>query len=78
MLNFTCLFIIMPISVRGHELWCSVRDMRLGKCSIIIIITEIFLRALDGFVMPVEWSLGIVVLIFNEKSDIWNCSHIEL
>ena len=24
--------IIMSISVRQHELWCSVRDMRLGKC----------------------------------------------
>ena len=33
-----CLFIIMSISVWLHKLWCPVRDMRLGKCSIIIII----------------------------------------
>ena len=32
-----CLFIIMSISVRRHKLWCTVRDMRLSKCSIIII-----------------------------------------
>ena len=37
LLNFMCLFIIMSISVRLHELWCTVRDMRLCKCSIIII-----------------------------------------
>ena len=28
----------MSISVKRHELWCTVRDMRLSKCSIIIII----------------------------------------
>ena len=38
MLSFLCLFIIMSISVTRHKLWCTVRDMRLGKCSIIIII----------------------------------------
>ena len=38
MLNFMCLFIIMSIIVMQHELWCTVRDMRLSKCSIIIII----------------------------------------
>ena len=38
MLNFTCLFIIMSISIIRHELWCTVRDMRLSKCSIINII----------------------------------------
>ena len=32
-----CLFIIISISVMRHELWCTVRDMRLSKCSIIII-----------------------------------------
>ena len=37
MLNFTCLSIIMSISVKRHKLWCTVRYMRLGKCSIIII-----------------------------------------
>ena len=30
-------FIIMSISVMLHELWCTVRDMLLGKCSIVII-----------------------------------------
>ena len=38
MLNFTCMFIIMSISVMRHDLWCTVRDMRLSKCSITIII----------------------------------------
>ena len=38
MLYFTCLFIVMSISVKRHELWCTVRDMRLSKCSIIIIV----------------------------------------
>ena len=38
MLNFMCLIIIMSISVKRHKLWCTVRDMRLSKCSIIIII----------------------------------------
>ena len=33
-----CLFIIMSISVKRHELWCTFRDMRFGKCSITIII----------------------------------------
>ena len=37
MLNFMCLFIIMSIIVMRHELWCTVRSMRLSKCSIIII-----------------------------------------
>ena len=37
MLNFICLFIIISISVKRHDLWCTVRDMRLCKCSIIII-----------------------------------------
>ena len=35
-----CLFIIMSISVKRHEPWCTVRDMRLIKCSIIIIIID--------------------------------------
>ena len=35
--HFMCLLIIMSISVWQHELWCTVRDMRLGNCSIIII-----------------------------------------
>ena len=36
MLNFMCLFIIISSSVKRHELWCTVRDMRLSKCSIIV------------------------------------------
>ena len=42
MLSFMCLFIIMSISVRLHELWCTVRDMCLRKCSIIIIISIVY------------------------------------
>ena len=41
MLIFMCLFIIMSISAKRHELWCTVRDMRLSKRSIIIIIIYI-------------------------------------
>ena len=37
MLHFMCLFISMSNSVRQHKLWCTVRDMHLSKCSIIII-----------------------------------------
>ena len=33
-------FIIMSISVKRHDLWCTVRHMRLGKCSIIIIVIK--------------------------------------
>ena len=40
MVNFMCLFIIMLISVKRHELWCTVEDIRLSKCSIIIIIIK--------------------------------------
>ena len=28
---------------------------------------------LDGFGMPVEWALSIVVPLFKGKGDIWNC-----
>ena len=35
--TFMCLFIIMSIIAKRHELRCSVRDMRLSKCSIITI-----------------------------------------
>ena len=31
---------------------------------------EICQRVLDGFVIPVEWALGIVVAIFIGKVDI--------
>ena len=35
---------------------------------------EICQKVLDGFGMPVEWSLSIVVAIFMGKGDIRNCS----
>ena len=38
---------------------------------------EICLRVLDGFAMPVEWALCIVVPIFKGKGDIRNCSCYE-
>ena len=34
---------------------------------------EICQRTLDGFGMPVEWALTIVVPIFKGKGDIRNC-----
>ena len=33
--------LIILISVKRHKLWCTVRDMRLSKCSIIIIIKTV-------------------------------------
>ena len=33
-------FIIMSINVKQHELWCTARDMRLNKCSVIAIISS--------------------------------------
>ena len=38
------------------------------------VMAEICQRVLDGFGMPVEWALGIVVQIFKGKGDIRNCS----
>ena len=38
MLHFMCLFINMSISVQWHKLLCTVEEMRLSKCSVIIII----------------------------------------
>ena len=35
---------------------------------------EICQRVLDGFGMPVEWALSIVVPIVKRKGDIRNCS----
>ena len=35
---------------------------------------EICQKVLDGFGMPAEWVLSIVVPIFKEKGDIMNCS----
>ena len=35
---------------------------------------EICEKVLDGFGMPAEWALGIVVPIFKGKDDIRNCS----
>ena len=38
------------------------------------VMAEICQKVLNGFGMPAEWALGIVVPIFNRKSDIRNCS----
>ena len=38
------------------------------------VMSEICQRVLDGFGMPVEWALSIVVLIFKGKGDIRNSS----
>ena len=35
---------------------------------------EVFLRVLDGFEMPVEWALSLVVPILKGKGDLRNCS----
>ena len=35
---------------------------------------EIYQKVLDGFGMPAEWTLSIVVPIFKGKDDIRNCS----
>ena len=35
---------------------------------------EICQRILDGFVMPAEWTLSIVVSVIMRKGDIRNCS----
>ena len=38
------------------------------------VVAETCQKVLDGFGMPVEWALSIVVQIFNGKGDIRNCS----
>ena len=38
------------------------------------VMAEICQKVLDGFGMPVELALGIVVTIFKGKGDIRNCS----
>ena len=38
------------------------------------VMAEICQRVLDGFGMPVEWALSIVVSIFMGKGDIRKCS----
>ena len=35
---------------------------------------DICQAVLDGFVMPVEWTLSILIPIFKGKGDIRNCS----
>ena len=37
------------------------------------VMAEICKEVLDGFGMPAEWALSIVVPIFKRKSDIRNC-----
>ena len=39
------------------------------------VMAEICQRVLDGFGMPAEWALSIVVPIFMWKGDIRNCSY---
>ena len=38
------------------------------------VMAEIWHRVLDGFGMPVEYALCVVLPIFIEKGDIRNCS----
>ena len=38
------------------------------------VMAEVCQNVLDGFGMPVEWALCIVVPIFKGKGDIRNCS----
>ena len=38
------------------------------------VMAEIYQKVVDGFEMPVEWTLSIVVPILKRKSDIRNCS----
>ena len=38
------------------------------------VMDEICLKVLDGFGMPIEWALSIVVAIFKGNDDIRNCS----
>ena len=33
-----------------------------------------YIRVLDGFGMPIEWTLSIVVPVFKELGNIRNCS----
>ena len=42
------------------------------------VMIEICLKILDGFQMPVEWPLGIVVTIFKGENYISNCAAMEL
>ena len=76
MLSFMCLFIIMSISVKRHELWCTVRDMPLGKCSIIMNLGPLQ-NAFKGSLTDVGPSIsftvshvnGIIYDYFNEKFE---------
>ena len=38
------------------------------------VMAEIYQKVLDGFGMPAEWAVSIVVQIFKWKGDIQNCS----
>ena len=38
------------------------------------VMAEICQKVLDGFGMPAEWALSMVVPIFKGKGDIMNCS----
>ena len=54
----------------GVSLELNVVSSRVG----IQVMAEICQRVLDGFGMPVEWALSIVVLIFKGNDGIRNCS----
>ena len=41
----------------------------------ILVMAEIYQKVLDGFGMPAEWALGIVVPIFQGKGDIRKCCY---
>ena len=41
----------------------------------ILVMAEICQKVLEGFGMPDEWTLSIVVQIFKRKGDIRNCSY---
>ena len=38
------------------------------------VMAEICQKVLEGFGMPAEWALSLVVLIFKWKGDIRNCN----
>ena len=39
------------------------------------VMSEVCQRVLDGFGMPAEWALSIVIPIFKGKGDIRNCGY---
>ena len=85
MLNFMCMFIIMSISVKRHELWCTVRDMRLSKCSIMIIIIIIISVTFTNKLMLLTYFVHLFLLLllsgtlFQMMSGVpHHCHHLSL